>query len=86
MFESVSRGPANAIPLVPRSRDLLFYGVHLEQEETEITENDPLLRSLCCLLFNEFAALGRGPAALVDGKPKERAEKDWGHSGLYLTD
>ena len=34
--------------------DFLFSCAHFEQEETEITENEPALRSLCFLLFNDL--------------------------------
>ncbi len=33
---------------------------HFEQEETETTENEPLLRFLCFLLFNDFDSFGCG--------------------------
>ncbi len=37
-----------------------FPAAYFEQEETEITEKEPLLRSLCFLLFNYFDSVGCG--------------------------
>jgi hypothetical protein len=41
-------------------RDFLFSCAHFEQEETEITENEPELRSLRLLLCNDLDLFGCG--------------------------
>jgi hypothetical protein len=50
--DSISGGGMASV-IVPLLCTLLFSCAHFEQEETETTELEMLLRSLCCLLFDE---------------------------------